>query len=581
MAEKFDLGRIDDFRYYSRVLQIKTKDRRRVRFTEWWEAQEIFHHHWEARLKKNQPIRFIILKARQEGISTYTEGRIFQQVSTVANTNALILSHDVDSAGKIFEMSRGFYEGLPEAMRPMKRYSNKKELRFENPDEKTRLQDPGLQSFIEIQTAGKWEPSRGGMYHCVHFSEAAFYPDNATDLVAAIIPMVPMIPGTIIVYESTANGMNNDFYDDWEAAVNGESMFEPLFIPWFKLSDYALGFDDKKQEREWVKSLDAEERDIMRRYTLTPAQMRWRRAKIGEMRGDTDRFCQEFPATPEEAFIFHGTPIFPRSALKRQKAKNPRRSCDISIEKLSIYNDLDGLLDIWEEPEPGAEYVIGVDVASGEGEDFSCGEVLKRTWPNGLAEQVAEWHGKVDPVALAKLMVILARYYNEAMVSIELNNHGFTTQAEAKNFYWNFYRWQYLDRLGGNKLTDKIGWQTTLSTKPLLVDRMVATLDADLIIIRSQRLLDEMWKYIRVPGSMSFEAERGHDDRVMASMIALFTMYATQPGLDFDHMNIQPKKAISARIILPKEGDPIEGWPQADYQDPRGGSLGEVPFENM
>lgn len=584
----FDLGRVDDFKYVAAsALKILNKELRTyVPFSEWYEAQEILWADISKCLAAKRPVRKIVLKARQEGISTLTEAIFFHQLITVPNTKALILSQDDDSAKAIFQMARNFYEYLPGPLKPMKRYSTKKELVFENPDEKTRDVNPGLKSSIKIQTAGKYEPSRGDMFHLVHFSEVAFWPpDTAGKLTAAIKPMVPFAPNTFIIYESTANGMNNDFFDDWTAAVEGESRFDPVFIPWFRLHTYSIQFKNDKKKKLFLTDLDKEEKYLIKKHKVLPEQLLWRREKIAEM-GDEDLFRQEYPSTPEEAFIFKNPTIFPRAAMRRQEANimEPLETCDISVDTQKIYPSQGGLLDIFEHPVPGAEYVVGVDVASGEGEDYSCGEVHKRTWPAGISEQVAEFHGKVDPVHLGKLMVILARYYNDAMLSIEINNHGFTTQTEAKNYYWNFYRWQYADRMGSHKLTDKIGWSTNISTKPMMVDRAVACMDSDLVVIRSRRLLDEMWRFVRILGTLSYEAEAGHDDRVMAWMVGLVTLHMTQGGLDYDQMNV---KAPGPKVLapdMPRQGDPLMiGRPALiDGNDPRGGmGVRDVSWENL
>ena len=584
----FDLSRISDFRYVaSNALYLLHKEERRfVPFSHWYEAQEILWKDIKKCLDAKRPVRKIVLKARQEGISTLTEAIFFHQLISVPNTKALILSQDDDSSKAIFGMARSFYENLPAPIKPMKRYSTKREMVFENPDERTRGLTPGLNSSIKIQSAGRYEPSRGDMFHCVHFSEVAFWPpDTAGKLTAAIKPMVPFAPETFIIYESTANGMNNDFFDDWTAAVEGESRFDPIFIPWFKLHTYSIQFKDEKKKKMFLTDLDKEEKYLHKHFKVPLEQLLWRREKVAEM-GDEDLFRQEYPSTPEEAFIFKNPCIFPRAAMRRQEANiiEPIRICDISIEQQTIVDNQGGLLHIFEEPERKAEYVIGVDVASGEGDDFSCAQVLKRTWPHGMADQVAEWHGKVDPVYLGKLIVVLGRYYNDAMLSIEINNHGFTTQTEAKEHFWNFYRWQYADRMGSHKLTDKIGWSTNISTKPMMVDRAVNCMDNDLVIVRSKRLLDEMWRFVRIVGTLSYEAEAGHDDAVMAWQVALITLHMTQAGLDYDQMNIKAKEVKSTQVDMPREGDPLfMGRPcLIDDRDPRSGvRLAEVSWQNL
>lgn len=582
------MSRISDFRYVAEnaLYLLHKEERRFVLFSRWYDAQEILWADIQKCLNARRPVRKIVLKARQEGISTLTEAIFFHQLISVPNTKALILSQDDDSSKAIFGMARSFYENLPTAIKPMKRYSTKREMVFENPDEKTRGMSPGLNSSIKIQSAGRYEPSRGDMFHCVHFSEVAFWPpDTAAKLTAAIKPMVPFAPETFIIYESTANGMNNDFFDDWTAAVEGESRFDPIFIPWFKLHTYSIQFKNEKKKKLFISDMDKEEKYLSKHFKITPEQLLWRREKISEM-GDEDLFRQEYPTTPEEAFIFKNPTIFSRAAMRRQEANimEPIRVCDISIENQNFMDNPNGLLSVFEEPERGIEYVIGVDVASGEGEDYSCAEVLKRTWPHGMATQVAEWHGKVDPVYLGKLIVVLARFYNDAMLSIEINNHGFTTQTEAKNHFWNFYRWQYADRMGSHKLTDKIGWSTNISTKPMMVDRAVNCMDNDLVIIRSRRLLDEMWRFVRIIGTLQYEAEAGHDDAVMAWQVGLVTLHMTQAGLDYDQMNIRAKGTPPPAPDMPRQGDPLMvGRPALiDGNDPRGGLAGrDVSWENL
>jgi hypothetical protein len=157
------------------------------------------------------------------------------------------------------------------------------------------------------------------------------------------------------------------------------------------------------------------------------------------------------------------------------------------------------------------------------------------------------------------------------MLSIEINNHGLTTQAEAQRHYWNFYRWQYFDRMSSKSFSTRIGWETNMSTKPILVDRAVASLRDNLVEINSAGLIDEMWKFVKVPGSMSFEAESGHDDRVMSFLIALTTLYVDDPNAHFVagqphddiRMEIYKEPSLGDRVVMPR--------PMIDSADPRGG----------
>lgn len=562
---KLDFDRmVSDFPYYCKnLLMIRTKDAGFRRFCDWWPSQQAVWRTISRDLQSGRPIRKMVLKARQQGVSTLTEAIMFWRIHTTPNLTALVLSQDRDSASTIFEMSRNFYESLPEALRPMKRYSSKKELVFENPDEKTRPQHPGLRSRIEVQTAGKFIPPRGAMFQMVHFSEVAFWP-MPEDIVPAIVPMVPDLPGTMILYESTGNGKNNFFYEEWAKAKQGRSVFEPLFIPWHVMPEYSMPFLSMDARDELQDTLDEEEEGLQQQFDISLEQLNWRRWKIASLGDDPDRFYQEYPATEDEAFIYGGAPIFDVKALRRVKTQEPIWIGDIVADRL--VEDDDGLFSVYEHPQEKAEYVIGVDVAGGEGEDYSCLCILKKTFPKGLCEQVAEWHGKVDPVQLGQICIIVASHYNQAMLSIELNNHGLTVQVEAQRSYWNFYRWQYFDRMT-RAYSTKVGWVTSVNTKPLLVDRTRACLREGLVGISSEGLLQELFNYVRIPDSQSFGAEYGNDDRVMAFMIALTTMYIDDPNIQYDDR----RKSV---VVQNKHTEPTEyKTVYLDSSDPRGAMI--------
>jgi hypothetical protein len=574
MATHADISRgASDFEYYcANFLAIRSKSRETIPFKRWYPSQALIWRSIKRDLESERPIRKIILKPRQAGASTLSEAFLFWQVHTIPGTHALVLSMDRDSAGYIFEMARNFYESLPIEHRPMKRYSSKRELVFENPDEKTRSTNPGLRSRIEVQTAGKYVPPRGANFNLVHFSECAFW-NNAEDIIPAIIPMVPYLPRTAIIYESTANGVDNFFHDEWEAAEAGDSAFDPIFFPWFIMSEYSIPFLSAKEKRAFKSSLDEEELELKKVHKLSLEQLKWRRFKITELNADADKFRQEYPCTAAEAFILSGDPIFDRHVLKRVVTRDPIWYGDIDSASEKLVKNADGCLKIWEHPIEKGDYVIGIDVSSGTAADYSCMCVMKRTWPNGIAEQVAEWHGKVDPVLLGRLSVILALYYNSAMLSIEINNHGLTTQSEANRHYWNFYRWQYFDRIGRG-YTQKLGWDTNISTKPILVDRARACMRDGLVGISSQSLLQELWTYVKIPGTMSYESEGGHDDRVMAFLIALTTLYIEDANASYDVGHTVPvAEGVGIHrnmIAAPTLGMNVVVAPIWDSRDPRG-----------
>lgn len=521
-----DFERLTSFKYYSEnFLKIKTEPpASRVLPFKMNNVQARLDKVFERKLRKHQPIRIVVLKARREGVSTYIEGRLFHKVHTTPNTNAFIIAQDKDALSRIFDMSKLFYDCLPAELRPMKRYSSKKELLFENPNDKDRFLNPGLRSHIEVFSAGKADSvSRSGGYSCAHFSEVAFY-DFPEELVTATVPSIPLVEGTMVIYESTANGRGTWFHDEWLAAKDGQSNFEPIFFSWLEFPDYMQLFNRKQEQEEIIDTLDAEEQTLIQKYHATLEQLNWRRIRLRDFGGDLDKFHQEYPVDDVEAFVSSGKSYFNRLKVREllNKTSPPEGIGDCT--QFGFVENKDGPLSIWHKPEPGYEYVIGVDVGGGTIDgDPSVMEVLRVPRGSPFILQCAEYRDWIDPVVLAGKAVQLGHYYNDAMLAPEINNHGMTTLNEIKNNYWNIYRWQYFDKFG-KFYTDKLGWQTHMGTKPLLCDYASACINADVLVIHSEGLVDEMMSFIK-NRSGTGEADEGcNDDRVMAFIIGLFCL---------------------------------------------------------
>jgi len=534
----FDHSRIHDFAYYApRMLKVKTipPDSRVVPFV-FNPIQAKFDAFCERLFKRYGMVRVNVLKARREGFSTYGEGRIFHGVHTNENTHAFIIAHRKKSADTIFDMSKLFYDCLPEAYRPQKRYSSKKELVFENPSDKTRFTEPGLRSRIEVYTANEADAARSAGYTYGHFSEIAFY-DYAEEVLTPFVSLIPDVPGTFIMRETTANGRGDFFHEEWKRAKAGISNYHNFFASFLAFPDYATPFQSDIERQKFIRSIghvddpsDAEEEKMLvSKHHASPEQLYFRRRKLMDFHGDLDKFHSEYPVDDIEAFVASGNPYFSRSRLRNYLTKTVDPVFVGTLDGLGLHENQDGDLLLWEHPEPGFQYCLGVDVAEGlDDGDLSTIEVLKVPRDGSpFIAQVGEFAAHMDPVNLAALCVWLGRYYNEGMLSIELNGPGLTTLNEVKEVYWNLYRWQYFDRFG-KTYTSKLGWETNVGTRPLLCDYTAAAVSADILVIRSEALVDEMMSFIKRQTSFGGEAEaNAYDDRVMAYMIALFTLAHT------------------------------------------------------
>lgn len=290
-----DQNKLDELRkirgdlnlFGGRCLKIKTKDKRIVQF-QMNTAQLFTHEILENELKTKGKVRALVLKGRQQGISTYVAARYYHKASMWKATNVYILSHEQKATDNLFDMVDRYHTSNPLA--PITGVSNAKELEFEH-----------LDSSYTVATAGKKAGGRGRTPHLFHGSEVAFWA-NAGDHFAASVQGIPDIEGSEIILESTANGPSGEFFERWQEAEAGESDYIPIFIPWFWQEEYQraleIGFELHSDAEEGQMS----EVEYAETFELTLEQMAWRRAKISELRSH-NLFDQEYPATAQMAFV--------------------------------------------------------------------------------------------------------------------------------------------------------------------------------------------------------------------------------------------------------------------------------------
>lgn len=529
--------RNDRLWYMQNFLKIRDKKSKLIPF-QVNHAQRIFNKQIDEDTRAKKPKRYIILKARQLGMSTFTEGYIYHDTSTRENVNSLIIAHEEKATLNLFLMSKLFYEECPPAIRPMKKYANGKELVFENPtnDDYEKFQNPGLRSKITIATAGTSDTARSGTYQNVHVSEIAFFP-NAQNTMTAILQCVPDDPDTFVCLESTANGVGGYFYDMWHAAVNGENDFTPLFFPWFSDPNYTTPFDSKEEKKKFIEEVNATYTDasgkavhtdewlLIQQFNVTYEQLNWRRRTIAnKCGGDLDMFHQEYPATPEEAFIASGRPKFNLKSVKEYEIG----ACDAVRQgelvapnqnyKAPVFTDEPkGNLKIWLLPEENETYVVGADVAEGLATgDYSVAIVL-----DSKLNVCAKWRGHLDPDLFGKELVKLGWFYNEALLIPEGNNHGLTTiKSILDEEYWNIFNTKIYDKVN-DEITKKIGWYTTRKTKPLAIDKLAEYIREKFFGMWDMDIILELYSYVIDDKGATNAIEGKHDDCVMALAIAL------------------------------------------------------------
>lgn len=493
----------EDFPYYaSKALKIRTKAAEIVPFKLNF-AQEYLQSKVDECIANTGRVRIIILKARQQGLSTYVGGKLYHGVSQSNAKKAIVVTHKSDSTNALFNMTKRFHENVPEILKPSTSYSSKKELVFDK-----------LDSSYVVATAGGDGIARGETITHAHLSELAFWKEStARENLNGLLQSIPEVPGTEVYIESTANGVTGPFYEIWKGAVEGTNGWTPVFIPWFWDQGYRTkapeGFQRTPEEEEVALEI-AEKWDV----ELDDDQLYWRRLKINQ--NGIDLFKQEYPAFPEEAFLTTGRPVFDPEALTKRMntVSGPIRRMALTLGDWEEHPQ--GELLMYHEHDPGETYYIGADVAMGvRGGDYSVAQVL-----DANKRQVAVWRGHVHPDYYAEVLFKLGKFYNEAKIAVESNNHGLLT---VNNLYkiWNYPN-VYM-RVVEDKMTDvdttNLGFRTDAKTKPLIIDDLRASLRMGELELNDKMTMQEMLTFV-VKESGKLEAEEGcHDDCVMSLAI--------------------------------------------------------------
>ncbi len=296
----------DDYPHYaSRCLKIRAKDGSIEPFT-LNKAQLYLHGKLEAQREATGKVRALVLKGRQQGISTYIGGRFYHRTTHRKGLRCFILTHEQDATNNLFGMVERYHVHCPALVKPSTGAANAKELAFDR-----------LESGYAVGTAGTKAVGRSQTVQLFHGSEVAFWP-NAQTHFACVIQAIPDLAGTEIILESTANGVGGEFHSRWQQAEAGIGDYIAVFIPWYWQDEYRrsapAGFVLSEEEHKYLNAYGPD--------GLTLEHIVWRRAKIAELK-DEMLFKQEYPATAAEAFQMTGHDGFIKAeaVVKARKAK--------------------------------------------------------------------------------------------------------------------------------------------------------------------------------------------------------------------------------------------------------------------
>lgn len=495
--------------------------------------------------------KIIILKARQLGISTFSVMLMLSNAISGKNQNSMMITHKQDISDELFSRILFAFNHLPKELKPDVAKNNSGELVFDN------NKGTGLNNKIKIRTASENSTGLGRgetITGILHISE---YPqwklkDKGKELGSILNACSPR---AVVIMEATARGYD-DFKDRWDKAVSGENGWIPLFFPWFS--------DPKYVKPYWGFEFNEEELELKKRFNLSNEQLAFRRKVIMEdYNGDVNMFHQEYPSTPEEAFLSSGECIFDLNKINKRKYELTNKGnhfedkgyfiCEFDYDyennekKIRSYkwvsDHINGYIKMIQKPNPRYPYVLALD-PSGVGDDFNGGHVLN----NKTCEQVCTIHKqKLSSFDVACQLYCLGMEYNEALLATEIN-----IAPEIINYLKEFgYTKLYISQTEGtniaNKLQMKYGFRTTTVTRPILISLLIEYINKETHLINDLDTLYEAENFVNITkeidGVRKTKAQANvgkHDDLLMSLGIALYIRDSNQQTFE-----LLPEKEIN------------------------------------
>lgn len=526
--------------------------------------------------KAGKPIRLILLKARQWGGSTAIQIYMaWLQLVHEVGLNSLIIAHQGTGSDEIKDMFDRMIKSYPvEMLHDLGEAYAPNEPKMVGVGKSGNIfRVPQRNCKIKIGTAERPNSCRGGDYNLVHLSEVALWKETdgkkPEDIVRSACSGILLRPYTMIVYESTPNGVGNFFHKEYLAAKKGLSQFEAMFVAWFEIEQYELPFENEAEKYEFAKKLFANRRnEEIKSDREEPGTYLWRLWEKGATleaihwyvserskytnHGD---MASEYPSDDIEAFTYSGRKVFSSEDVEqfRPACRAPRWIGEIygsadegekAIEGLRFKKEADGRLFMWHDVERSDEeevtdrYLVVVDVCKGhtKNADFADILVIDRLFMMDGEPPVvaAEWHGHIDMDKLAWKATQVAAYYNNALLVIESNTlETNNTKGEAE-YILTLIHEVYGRQLYARKqsaedirqgLPKKYGYHTNPLTKKVVIYNLKVVIRERLYIEREEACLDEYLTYVETENNV-FEAMEGyHDDRLMTRAIGMQVCY--------------------------------------------------------
>ena len=468
--------------------------------------------------KAKKPVRIWVLKFRQGGISTSIEALIYALTSQQENRNSLIMADAEDKSAHLFDMSKLYHEKMVEFqghLPPALKKDNAKKLEFE-----------GIHSLINIATAKNVDAANAFTYQYVHLSETARFPDLKT-VMTGLMQTVPKHWDTMVIGETTAQGVDNYFYEEWQKAKAGNSDWIPFFLGWYLMEEYTrplvngemepltgIEYDTDGGEKDFL----IEEFRLTESYKLSKEQLNWRRWMIkNDCQGEVRTFRQEYPADDEEAFLSSGDCVFDKNRLKEQRKNVTVKAIGNLYEheitkKVTFRPEVNGRWRLYGDVNPKGQYTIGGDTSEGLGLEGTAALGLDKRTNNTIMTYIAD----TDPDQFALDLRLMGLFLNMALIGPENNSLGYSVCSDLVKIYPKNKVYSELHQNGQSK----IGWTTTTRTRPRMVSQLIQEIRENSTELRDPVLIDQALSFVRKPNGKIEHQDGKKDDLLISRMIA-------------------------------------------------------------
>ncbi len=457
-------------------------------------------------------ISLLVLKGRQQGFTTLVTA--YQLACSILNRNfqGYTLADKSDNSEAIFQNKAKFpYSQLPEVLKPTEKFNNRRQLLFDK-----------INSSWAVDTATK-NVGRSRTVNFFHGSECAFWGDGIAPVQGALGEAFTR--NCIKIYESTANGYN-DYQVMWNSGVHINCFYE-----WWRTKEYRIEFRNEEHKADFLNGIDTRKGWIYDRLRwlrddkqLETEQLYWYWNKYDKYL-DKDLIKQEYPCTPQEAFLLSGKNVFDTAVILDRLAKlqKPLKvgyfTYDydgLRISNIKWVNDKSGYIKLYGLPNVPefTEYCIGGDTA-GEGSDYFTGHVLDAK----TGVQVATLRHQFDADQYTRQMYCLGRYYKDALIGIEANFDSYPIMELQRLGYPKQFTRTAQDTYTG-KTEKRFGFKTTALTRPTIISKLIEIVREHCDTINDKDTLEELLTIVRNEKGRIEAPQGGHDDQMMGLAIA-------------------------------------------------------------